>query len=29
MKATDIDILVTCTSIFCPTPSPASMLVNK
>ena len=29
MKPTDIDILVTCTSLFCPTPSPASMLVNK
>lgn len=29
MKPTDIDILVTCTSIFCPTPSLASMLINK
>lgn len=29
MKPTDIDILVTCCSIFNPTPSLASMLVNK
>lgn len=29
LKPTDIDILVTCCSIFCPTPSLASMLVNK
>jgi hypothetical protein len=29
MKPTDVDILVTCTSIFCPTPSLASMLVNR
>jgi 3-ketoacyl-CoA synthase len=29
MVPTDIDILVTCTSIFCPTPSSASMLVNR
>lgn len=28
LKPTDIDILVTTCSIFCPTPSMASMLVN-
>ncbi|KAJ9525632.1 FAE1/Type III polyketide synthase-like protein-domain-containing protein [Haematococcus lacustris] len=29
LRPNDIDILVTCSSIFCPTPSLASMLVNK
>eukprot|EP00798_Chlamydomonas_sp_ICE-L_P032112 gene32112-16629_t len=29
IKPSEIDILVTCCSIFCPTPSLASMLVNK
>ncbi|KAL6763254.1 FAE1/Type III polyketide synthase-like protein-domain-containing protein [Haematococcus lacustris] len=29
LRPSDIDILVTCSSIFCPTPSLASMLVNK
>lgn len=28
LRPTDIDILVTNTSIYCPTPSLASMLVN-
>ncbi len=29
LKPTDVDILVTCCSIFCPTPSLGSMLINK
>lgn len=29
LKSTDIDILVTSSSIFCPTPSLASMLINQ
>jgi len=29
LKASDVDILITCCSIFCPTPSMSSMIVNE
>ena len=29
LNASDVDILITCCSIFCPTPSMSSMIVNE